>query len=557
MTEQLSTIPSDEAIERLWRFAEKIAPAKFIPQHLRGDQSSLFYLLATAQELGLTWTHSIRSMYLDKEGNLGMKGEVILALLQSRGFKVGFEFTDEPIIGSTCSITRPGDSTPTVRTWTMKDAERIKTHWDGSRWVSLAENLWYRSHPRTMCQWRSLTNCGRVAAADVIGGVYLPEELREMSRQQEAEAKGGPQPPPEAPQSTDEFVVGVKAEPPAEAPASPQMSGTVVDIANPEPQPPSFMPPTPFGGAGEVPPEIPQTVAETPQPTQTSAAESTPQDSKEDKPVLDKALDKAAEIHPVDSPPVSHGKQAAEKFWAGKEPAPPPPSPEPTFDDLLEKVSGGLAANKPLVARYLRSYLQIKALPKSDRGKLLEPLKKLAEVIDTRFKDLAADPEGLGNLLAGRAKSKLDEEFDLLTWAQPLRDLARKVMTATGQDADQFVNWLHMPVAGDIDSGTAIEIASMEPATLELLFPIFLLVKGRVFEVVDVAVAQGRGITQTFQEVVKCSDKPVNEWDASFAERILTALREATKPDKPAKAKAKTANEPSAPEEDWGGGFAF
>ena len=98
--------PNDETIERMWRFAERIAPAKFLPPELRNDPASLFYAIATGEDLGLKWTHATRSFFPSRDGGLGTKGDIMLSLLLVKKFDVNFTFTDAPI-GCTCEIYRP------------------------------------------------------------------------------------------------------------------------------------------------------------------------------------------------------------------------------------------------------------------------------------------------------------------------------------------------------------------------------------------------------------------------------------------------------------------
>ena len=221
--------PNDETIERMWRFAERIAPAKFLPPELRNDPASLFYAIATGEDLGLKWTHATRSFFPSRDGGLGTKGDIMLSLLLVKKFGVDFTFSDEPI-GCTCQIYRPEAEAEdyTERTFTMEDAARIQTIWspEKERFLTLAEDYFYKNYPREMCQWRSLAMCARVAAPDVLSGLYLVDELGRG-----VEKPGtNPSQPAAAPPSPDEFKVGEKPEPPVES-VSP-----VVETAPPEPE---------------------------------------------------------------------------------------------------------------------------------------------------------------------------------------------------------------------------------------------------------------------------------------------------------------------------------
>jgi hypothetical protein len=242
---------------------------------------------------------------------------------------------------------------------------------------------------------------------------------------------------------------------------------------------------------------------------------------------------------------------------AESQPAPPiPPTlplgavkPEPTFEDMIAtaraKLGGTSKAADTLIARYFAEYLDIRpvggkrTIPK-DRSKLMPPLIKLIEVIEQRFGDLRADPELLGCELSGRKKSLLDEEFAILKWGPSLCELARAVMFLNGQAERDFAAWLSMPIAGDAQRGTGIAIAGMEPEALQIFLPLYLLVRGKAFQVVDWAIAHNEGILKTLQDMVTASGLPIQKWDIPFAEKVIQAIIQVSQ-----------APASPAPDEDW------
>jgi hypothetical protein len=251
----------------------------------------------------------------------------------------------------------------------------------------------------------------------------------------------------------------------------------------------------------------------------------------------------------------AHGKapNAAAPQPAAPPPAEPAATPEPaapmTFDAMIAKATAAIGGTSKdaakIITRYIAAYLDlsVKALPK-DRDKLTPPLNALMAVLDKKVGDLKADPEGLGTTLAGRTVSVLDREFAMLRWSPAIRDMARKVMALLGQDETNFIAWLGMPVAGDL------AISSLEPAALEILFPLYQLVKARAFEVIDFAIASNEGVTKTLQEMVECSGKALAEWDEPFAARILDAIKRL--------GQKNAAAPPPPPTDDWStGGLPF
>ncbi len=554
---------NEEICDRMWRFAERISTAKYLREDLRGDVSSIFFALATGQELGLAWTHSLRSTFTGRDGSLAMKGDIILALLQIHGFGVDFAFTEKPI-GCTCTVSRASGAAVS-RAFTMDDAQLIETRWipDQERWERLAENYYYRNFPKAMCQWRSLAICARVAAADVIGGIYLPEELIEVKdKPVSASAPATP--------AQDEFIVGEK-EP---APARYEVHLVTADGKDLKMEPPAPQPDNPLGEwqiAQHNPLGDPILVqGEKDQPTKEPAvlrAQTLANERGQPFYVLhgaDLPIICSPPAKPV-GPPRAPAPAATAPAAAATAPAPaatpapvatstpstPPADSNETFTKLFGiargKIGGKTQDADAIIGRYFAGFLGIKpvgnkvSLPK-DRAKLLPPLQKLLEVFDEKAGQLKAEPEKLGEALAGRAKSALDQEFDVLQWPEKVRDLARRAIKLNNADETAAIGWLHMVVAGDDKHGTGITLASLDPVSLEIWFQLFLLIRGRAYEALDVAVATNRGVLATLQGIVQCADKKIEEWDRPFVEAMFDELNRVVKtgnqPAKPATAEA-------------------
>jgi antitoxin component of RelBE/YafQ-DinJ toxin-antitoxin module len=421
----------EDPIDRIWRFAEKIASAQFIQPQLRGDVSTIFYMLATAEEMGLTWTHAIRSIYLGKSGGVGMKGEMILALLLARGFTVDFQHQKEPVIGCTCTITRPNGHTFS-RSFTMADAASIRTSVrdpEQKTWWTLADRIHYVNYPEDCCQWRALTRCARIAAPDVIGGIYLPEELDEASGE-DAHAEEPTQPEPA-------MKVGEKS-----------------------------------------------TATE---PTANAAAHTQP----------DTAL------------------SAKQDF-------------ESQIAVVTQKLGLDPKTARRVIGKYFAGYLGIPItsgkveIPK-DRAVLADPLQKLMEVLDREIENLRTKPWELGQKLSPQSEDELANLFRSLHWPEPLQRIAQEVMQTSGQTPSEFAAWVRTPIAGTAEN--EVSIAQIDPQILsEFLFPLYLLVKGRAFEAVDFAVSRGFHIADTLREILRCSGRPIENWDPQFAGKILDSL---------------------------------
>jgi len=108
-------------------------------------------------------------MYITPSGKIGIQGDLGLAALQGKGFKVTFPTATNTREQGHCVIQRP-DGTIHEETFTWQDAQLAGL---------VGKDSW-RKYPKTMLRWRAFMQGARFAAADVLGGCYLPEELESM-----------------------------------------------------------------------------------------------------------------------------------------------------------------------------------------------------------------------------------------------------------------------------------------------------------------------------------------------------------------------------------------
>jgi hypothetical protein len=562
---------SEETIDRIWRFAERIAPSRYLDPKIQHDVATVFHILCTGQELGLAWTTSLRSIFKD-----GMRGAAILGLLQSHGFKVEFVFSKEPV-GCTCTITRPGDQEGRSRTFTLDDARRIKTEWNPNtkEWRTLADNPYYVNYPEDCCQWRSLVRCGRVQAADVIANLYLPEELSEVAEQAGQDASAGAPAAVAAPDAVTQFAVGEKEPEVINCPHGMRDGvGCVTCDTDGAAEAQGFVTPKP--AVVEMPKPAAAPVVEyhirlvtMADGTSINIPEILPQRDKDTAILMARAEAEKKSltyvvVEMVDGKPregdgvvavlspkpvnnnINRTPAAATNTVTSPETAVADgEAPPPTFDELIDraslKIGGEAKAAHKVIDRYMGGFLGVKAKPDGkltlpkDRAKLLPSLQKLVGVIDQRLADLKAEPEKLGEELAARTKSPLELEYDTLGWPVPVREMSDKVMGILGLDEKNYAGWLQMEVV------PGIVIASLEPKALEIFFPLFLLARGRSFEPLEYALANQKGLTQTLEDMVTAAGRPVSTWDSPFAVSVLDAIKT-------------VASEPvaaAAPADDW------
>lgn len=163
--------PSDP-MNKMYGFAVGVCNCSFIPPAARGDSGAVFFMVSRSQELGLPWTQGITQLYPMKKKNedgsetirLGMEGSAALALLFSKKFKCKVIHSDNQ--KAEWWIERPDGSMEFQDSFTIEEAEALgltrKPNW---------------KYPKDMLRWRALMRTGRIVGADVLGGLYLPEEL--------------------------------------------------------------------------------------------------------------------------------------------------------------------------------------------------------------------------------------------------------------------------------------------------------------------------------------------------------------------------------------------
>jgi hypothetical protein len=173
----------------MYGFAKAICNAAFISPIVRGDEASVFYLVSMAEDLGAQWTHGLRSIYplvkrgRDGEGDqirAGIQGDLALALLLGRRFRVKIkESTPE---SCTVWMSRPDGEMEFEDSFTYEEAKAAgltgKPNWN------------YR---KDMLRWRAIMRVGRVVGADVLGGMYLPDEIEEFGVSERTPEKSAPE----------------------------------------------------------------------------------------------------------------------------------------------------------------------------------------------------------------------------------------------------------------------------------------------------------------------------------------------------------------------------
>jgi len=145
------------------RLARRIAHTPFVPKALRDDQGAVLACILTGEELGLGPMQSLRMVNVI-DGRPAASAELMRALVNRAGHRVSV--VDARNDSVTLSGTRRDTGATARVTWTIEDASRAK----------LLGNPAWAKYPRSMLLARATSELCRMLFADVIGGLYTPEE---------------------------------------------------------------------------------------------------------------------------------------------------------------------------------------------------------------------------------------------------------------------------------------------------------------------------------------------------------------------------------------------
>jgi hypothetical protein len=146
-----------------WRLARRIHHTPFVPSALRGDPASVLACILTGDELGLGPMQSLRMVHVI-EGRPAASAELMRALVNRAGHRIDVVESRQDRV--TLAGSRRDTGANAKVTWTIGDAQRAK----------LTGNPAWVKYPRSMLLARATSELCRALFADIIGGLYTPEE---------------------------------------------------------------------------------------------------------------------------------------------------------------------------------------------------------------------------------------------------------------------------------------------------------------------------------------------------------------------------------------------
>lgn len=154
----------------LWRLAQMVGKSGLAPDALRTPEA-IFVAMSHGLEIGLRPMQSLQSIAVIN-GRPSIWGDAMIGLVLASGLVEDYEETFEGVEGTddykaVFKITRKGMK-EAVNKFSVKDAIRAG-HWEKSM---------YKKHPKRMLQLRARAFGLRNRFADVLGGLYMAEELQ-------------------------------------------------------------------------------------------------------------------------------------------------------------------------------------------------------------------------------------------------------------------------------------------------------------------------------------------------------------------------------------------
>lgn len=182
----LATIPAGrssfslapQTLDEAMAFANMMAKSPFVPKDYQGQPGNVLVAVQWGAEIGLQPLQAMQNLAV-VNGRPSIWGDAMIALVRGSGL---LESIQEDIAGdeATCTVKRRGEPT-TSRTFTMEDAKKAGLAGKQGPWTQ---------YPKRMLQMRARAWALRDVFPDVLKGVYIAEEARDMQAEKDITSEG-------------------------------------------------------------------------------------------------------------------------------------------------------------------------------------------------------------------------------------------------------------------------------------------------------------------------------------------------------------------------------
>lgn len=186
-------VPLDEfghlvpkGLDGLWRLANLYHQAAMLPKGVQ-TKAQVFLVISTGAAVGMDATQSLKNIMI-VNNRCSIWGDGLLAVVKASG---GCEYVREWMEGegddavAHCETKRRGDPEPVVRSFSAADAKTAELWRKAGPW---------QNYPKRMLQMRARAFCLRDVYPDLLGGLAIVEEMRDIpaDRPRPSRAERGP-----------------------------------------------------------------------------------------------------------------------------------------------------------------------------------------------------------------------------------------------------------------------------------------------------------------------------------------------------------------------------
>jgi hypothetical protein len=170
------------------RLCDFLARSTLVPSSLQGKAANIFIIIMAGQEMNLPWPVALRTIYSPSDGQVGIRGQLLLAKLREAGHSYRWEETDT---SCTFYLKRNAyradlpDEDEIHATFTTDDAVQAGlAKRQGDTIVALSQHgraMPWQQYSGDMLFWRAVAKCVRRGAPEVMLGfeVQGAEAVRE------------------------------------------------------------------------------------------------------------------------------------------------------------------------------------------------------------------------------------------------------------------------------------------------------------------------------------------------------------------------------------------
>ncbi|WP_104019087.1 recombinase RecT [Roseovarius nitratireducens] len=158
-----------KTLDEAMRFADILSGSSIIPKDYQGKPGNVLVAIQWGYELGLPPMQAMQNIAVIN-GRPSIWGDAMLALVQASG-KLEYINEDVGDDGASCTVKRKGQANSVTREFTRDDAQQASLLNKQGPWTQ---------YPKRMMQMRARGFALRDTFADVLRGVAMAEEARDM-----------------------------------------------------------------------------------------------------------------------------------------------------------------------------------------------------------------------------------------------------------------------------------------------------------------------------------------------------------------------------------------